>query len=107
MTLARVTFTVTARRDLAQIGDQIAEAAGNRVAHRWIERIERRSKDLGGAPEMGARDAQFDLGLRRIILAPYVIFYAVLASDEISILRTLHGRRDLPAIMASPSEKED
>jgi toxin ParE1/3/4 len=62
----------------------------------------RRGQALGHFPEMGRLRPEIAPNLRSTLVWPYVIFYRV-ESDNVQIIRILHGRRDLRRIM----KKED
>ncbi len=89
----KVRVTVPARDDLDEIWDYIAR--GNPVAAtRTVYRIRDRFEMLGRQPLLGEVCEELQPGLRSFPVRPYVIYYSVL-DDEISIVRILHGARDV------------
>ena len=105
MTRRSVRFSSTANRDLVAIIAVIRENAGARVAARWRRAFEERSKMLADQPFLGAADEDLGPGLRRLVVAPYLIVYELPTSDEVSILRIVHGARDLPSLFEGPSSE--
>jgi toxin ParE1/3/4 len=104
VTQAAVIFTTTARRDLALIVDTIAENSGRRTAARWRGMLESRARALADHPFLGAVDDVLGSGRRRLVLAPYLIVYRVRDDREVTVLRILHGARDLPSLFEGLSD---
>ena len=92
--MARLLFAPAAARDLAKISDDIATAAGERVALSFVGRLRRSLESLPEFPRMGRRRPSFGPGVRSWALTPYVVFYRQLGSD-VEIIRVVHGRRRL------------
>ena len=68
------------------------------VATRLIDAIASRFLSLARFPYLGrARDEDFGAGMRTAFVGEYVILYSVDGQD-VSILRVVHGRRDLEAL---------
>jgi toxin ParE1/3/4 len=98
VTRAAVSFTATARRDLALIVDTIAENSGRRTAARWRAMLESRAWALADHPFLGAIDDTLGSGRRRLVISPYLIVYRVRDDRDVTVLRILHGARDLPSL---------
>ena len=98
--LASVTWTSLAREDLLDIYVTIA-IDNEQAAERIYRDIEVKVLGLADHPHMGSACPEFGEDLRRLVATPYVIFYETNFSAEgnavsnVSILRVLHGRRDL------------
>jgi plasmid stabilization system protein ParE len=103
VTRRSVRFGSTANRDLASIISVIRENAGARVAARWRRAFEERSNALAEQPFLGAVDPDLGQGRRRLVVAPYLIVYELPTAGEVSILRIVHGARDLPTLFEGPS----
>jgi toxin ParE1/3/4 len=97
---ARITWTGLAREDLLDIYVTIAldnEPAADRV----YRDIEEKVLSLADHPRMGPLCPELGKGVRRLVEAPYVIFYEIETGSkgetdsEVRILRVLHGHRDL------------
>jgi toxin ParE1/3/4 len=90
-----------ARADLDAIWLHVAEASGNvEIADRLIDSLTERFLLLASHPMAGrSRDHDLRVGLRSFPVESYVIFYRV-DQTHVTILRVLHGSRDLPAVIA-------
>ena len=96
-------------RAAQDIDDAIAyyqREAGDAVAGRFIDALERTLNRISRTPHAGALRIAYDLdipGLRHLGLArfPFAVFYRE-AADEIDVWRGLYVRRDLPRIVDDP-----
>ena len=89
----KVRVTAPARDDLDGIWDYIAH--DNPVAAtRMVYRIRDRFEMLGRQPLLGEACEDLQPGLRSFPVRPCVIYHSVL-NDEVSIVRVLHGARDV------------
>lgn len=90
-----------AELDLLDIAEHIAEDAGPRAAHRFIDELDEKLTLYATQPEAGrarpelSEDLQSDL--RSFPFGRYVIFYRPM-EDGIAVVRVLHGSRDIPAL---------
>jgi toxin ParE1/3/4 len=89
----------SAERDLDGIWLHTAKESGSvEIANRLIDSITDRFFLIATFPHMGRRrDADFGFGLRSYTTGEFVIVYATEA-EEVSILRVVHGRRDLQSL---------
>ena len=91
--MKRLTFSPAARADLLEIGLYIAEDSPERAVSFIIE-LEGKAKRAAERPaSFPARDDVAE-GLRAIAHGRYLLFFRDL-SDEVRIVRVLHGARDL------------
>jgi plasmid stabilization system protein ParE len=90
-----------AERDMLEIGERIAAAAGEAVALKWILAFERSILNLCDNPHIGAESDFLGKGRRRLVLRPYLIVYRVEAPYTVRIIRVVDGRQDLPAVFAN------
>ncbi|MGD0796862.1 MAG: type II toxin-antitoxin system RelE/ParE family toxin [Acidobacteriaceae bacterium] len=88
-----------AEADLDDIWLYVAkESGGIETASRLIDTIASRFLLLAGFPYAGrARDHDLGTGMRSFPVGEYVIVYSV-EGPSVSILRVVHGRRDLEAL---------
>ena len=94
--LLTLRITPAAENDLAEIWAYIAEDAPE-AATTFIEQITDRFEPLLAIPGMGAARDQLSPGLRAIPYKAYVIYYV--ADDQaVTIVRVVHGARDVRAI---------
>jgi toxin ParE1/3/4 len=88
-----------AEADLDDIWLYVANESGSfDLATRLIDSITDQFLLLSRHPYLGrARDNDFGVGSRSLAVGEYVIVYCV-ENDSISILRVVHGRRDLESL---------
>ena len=91
--MAQVRRTKTARRDLLQIWQYIAQD-NSAAADQLLARIEERSRQLASHPRAGTPRDDLAPGLRSYAVGRYLVFYNTIA-DGIEIVRVLHGARDI------------
>ncbi len=94
--MARILLSALARQDLRDILADIAERAGSTVAHRYGEDFKRIYRSIAQFPAGGAPRRSLGSDVRVKIVYPYVVFYEDVA-DTVTILRVLHGHRDITA----------
>ena len=90
--MARLRVAPAAARDLQKISDEIATAAGKRVALAFMERLRQSLEGLVQFPGMGRQRPAFGSGVRSWVVYPYVAFYRQ-AGLDVEIIRVVHGRR--------------
>ena len=85
-----------AERDLDEIWDYLAERSIGLADH-FLERVDTITLLLSDQPGMGHHCDHLIPGLRamRVLRSPYVIYYRP-ESDGITLVRILHGARDIP-----------
>jgi plasmid stabilization system protein ParE len=94
--MLRVTFSPEAGLDLIEITDYLSDIASPRIARNYETRIRSAIDGLRDVPESGPPRREFGAHIRMLIVRPYLIFYEVeLARRDVSILRILHGARDI------------
>ena len=100
-------------RAAQDIDDAIAyyrREAGDAVAGRFIDALERTLNRIRRTPHAGALRFAYDLdipGLRHRGLArfPFAVF-SIEAADEIDAWRVLHLRRDIPGAVTDPHQAD-
>ncbi len=96
----RIVYSETARADILAIGDKIREAAGELVAERFVARIVATVESLEFMPTRHKIRSELSADLRVAGFRKYLIFYRV-SGDAVSIVRVLHGARDITAKLLS------
>ena len=87
-----VHWTKTAIDHLAAIYDYIALDA-EEYAKRMVDRLTRRSEQMGNSPYSGRMVPEFeDKRIREVIEGPYRIIYYV-KPEQIDVLAVIHGAR--------------
>lgn len=90
--------TSLANDDLVAIALHIAQANPS-AANTWLDTIEQKCQLLATMPEMGRLRPELAATIRSWAVGEYVIFYQP-APDGITVVRVLHGSRDLPPLFA-------
>ena len=67
--------------------------------------LEARAQALADHPFLGSLDDTLGPGRRRLVISPYLIVYRVRDDREVTVLRILHGARDLPSLFDGPSSE--
>ena len=95
----RLNLSPQAETDLDSIWYYVAsESASAEIADRLIDSLTSRFLLIARHPYIGrSREHEFGPGTRSLAAAEYVIVYTV-AKSSVSILRIVHGRRDLESI---------
>jgi toxin ParE1/3/4 len=102
MTAKPVVPRAVAQRDIDEAIDYyLQEAAGDRVALRFIDAAEAALRAIGQSPADGSPRYAHELNLpglrsRQLRRCPYLVLY-VESQDHIDVWRVLHAKRDIPA----------
>ena len=90
-----VHWTETAQSHLQSIHDYIAKDS-TRNAQRFVDRITRKSQEIGTLPEAGSIVPEFGSpDVREVFEKSYRIVYRIL-KDRIDVLAVIHGARKFP-----------
>jgi toxin ParE1/3/4 len=95
--MADIVFRQAALRDLKQIGEYIARE-DVAAAERFRNKIVRRINILRQFPESARPRPEFGRDIRTIPIGRYIVFLRIEA-PKVTVLRILHGARDLPRVM--------
>lgn len=97
--MRRLFLSPSARRDLAEIAEYIAGAAGPTIATEVIVRIRERCVLLAETPgEIGVDRPEIREGVRSMPVPPHILFFRY-RGDEVEIARVLHQRRDVESAL--------
>ncbi|WP_365305819.1 type II toxin-antitoxin system RelE/ParE family toxin [uncultured Thiodictyon sp.] len=67
-----------------------------RLTLRTVDRITRRSQQIGSFPLSGRRVPEYDLDqIREVFFGPYRIIYHI-KPDQIDVIAVIHGAMDVP-----------
>lgn len=91
--MSDVEFSPLASRSLQAIRRHLARNAGPRTALEWVRRIRGAASDLSALPDRGGFDE--DVGMHRLVVRPYLIFYVVEPNGHVLAVDVVDGRRDL------------
>jgi len=91
----QIKLSDSAFSDLGNIENYIAEDSPT-VAQKFIQRIFERIEQLYDYPESGKVVDEFrNTKIRELVLKRYRIIYEIMSSNELIILRVIHGSRIL------------
>jgi len=92
--MARVIVTERAKRDLRRILSDLDERAGYGVAARYAADFKTAYRRLVSFPASGPTRPALGPKTRIAIVLPYIVIYEH-ADDNVTVLRVLHGRRNI------------
>ena len=84
-----------ADNDLLQISSYLSERSVQ-ATQSVLDNINQCFVSLTSFPRRGSPRPDLGLDVRSVIASPYVVFYAA-RQDHVTILRVLHGSRDIEA----------
>ncbi len=94
--MARVVLSGPADVDVAHILADLGGRAGAGVAGRYEAAFDNVFRRLERFPSIGAPRTKLGLTTRLCVVTPYLVIYDhAPSSDLVTILRILHGRRDM------------
>ena len=97
--MADLLFTPEAEADLDNIWLYIAkESQSIERAELTLDRFSVVFSRLARNPYMGRQRDDIRPGYRSFPIGSYIVFYRLIGTDEILVLRVVHGRRDLAQI---------
>lgn len=98
----KVIVSRAAQKDLAAIGDYVAQA-NQRRAEPFIMELVAAARAIGDTPFAWPVLSRYEaVGLRRKLHGRYLILY-VIQAERVEIVRVVHGARDLGRIGIDPS----
>lgn len=104
--MTRLDVTRRAVRDIDEIFDYLAGVAGGRTAERHYFRIQRTIERLVDWPESAQRRTALGQNVRLAVVAPFVVIYRYEPEkDLLTVLRVLHGRRNVTNRMIHPPDR--
>jgi toxin ParE1/3/4 len=90
--LARLFFAPGAIDDARAILNTLTEKAGYPVAEAYFDRFKSTFDRLAMFPMSGGRRPKLGASVRIAVVRPYIVIYRTI-SDDVEIMRVLHGRR--------------
>ena len=98
--MAKVIVSWLAQFDEVHIARDLAKKAGVRVAAKYTSRFDALYTRLSNFPEIGAPSPALGERIRSSVVSPFMVPYQYdAATDTVTILRIVHGRRKLTAAM--------
>ena len=95
----RLVFTSLAEQDLEAIGDYIATDSPKRAVS-FVRELRKQCQRIAQNPSGYRLRSELADRLRSCAYGHYVIFFEA-SSEEVAIVRILHGARDLPAVLSN------
>ena len=92
--MTRIAVTAPADADVAAILDHLDAYAGPAVASRYAEAFDAAYDRLAAFPRIGPTRPSLGPHARIWVVPPYVMAYDY-ADDTVTILRVLHGKRNI------------
>jgi len=100
--MARVVVTSSADADVYAIQADLAKAAGIDIAAKYTALFEKLYDRLAKHPDSGAPRPGLGKDIRIGIVLPYIVIYRHhKADDVVTVLRVVHGRRNITAKLIS------
>jgi toxin ParE1/3/4 len=99
----RIVWAPAAKSDLREIWHYFVSVASRDVADRLLRDIHQASERVQQRPLAWRARDEIMPGLRSILVHPYAIFYRV-RNDAIEIVRVLHQRRNITALLSKPED---
>jgi toxin ParE1/3/4 len=94
--MARIVFTNTASNDQANLLEYLGEKAGLRTAVKFQSRFRALFDRLTDHPASGPRRPALGADVRIGVITPYIVIYRYdEANDTVTVMRVVHGRRDI------------
>jgi plasmid stabilization system protein ParE len=94
--MTRLVVTADAAADTSEILNHLEKVGGPRVAERYGRRLRLAIERAVYAPRSGAPRPVFGPYARMIVVYPYVLIYDYTRNDDtLTLLRILHGRRNI------------
>jgi toxin ParE1/3/4 len=92
--MARVVITGTADADVTGIITYLVRNAGHQVAQRYLGAFDAVYDRLADVPASGSPRPALGRNARIALVHPFVVIYDYV-DDTVTVLRVLHGRRDI------------
>jgi len=92
--MAQVVVTGPADADVAAIVAYLAARAGRQVAARYFAAFDAVYARLADFPDLGPSRPALGMNARVVLVHPFVVIYDH-ADDTVTVLRVLHGRRNI------------
>jgi plasmid stabilization system protein ParE len=100
--MARVIVTSSADADVHAIQSDLAKAAGIRIAAKYTALFGKLYDRLAEHPDSGAPRPSLGKDIRIGIVVPYIVIYRHHEADDIvTVLRVVHGRRNITSKLIS------
>lgn len=96
-------LTKKAQDDLKAIGRYTQETWGREQRNRYLTMLDDKFHDLAAYPMKGRDCSDIRAGYRKYEAGKHIIFYRLLESSGVEIVRVLHERMDMQAHLSGPT----
>lgn len=102
---AEARFFPRARQDLIDQAAYLAEHASETVAERFLDAVEKTATSLAAMPRKGRiwnslrEESERELRVWKVDGFPKILIFYRPETSSISVVRVLHGSRDLPPLL--------
>jgi len=104
--MTRLVVTTDAEIDTSDILDYLEREASPRIAEEFGRRFRHAIERFVALPEAGSPRPALGQDVRIAIVFPYILIYEYLsAGDTVTLLRILHGRRNITDELLNPARK--
>ncbi len=97
-----IIWSPEAENDLLDIWNYVARESSPSLADAQVKAVHHACVTLAQWPHSGRARDDLRVGVRSIVVKPYVAFYRV-NEATVEVVRVLHGSRDIDAIFGDPS----
>lgn len=101
----KLVITPEAFEDLREIEQYIGND-NPKAAVKFVDRLTERFSEFVRFPEIGRKRDAIKSGYRSVTEGDYVIFYRVVSEDALSVMRVIHGKRDISQLDFPESETD-
>jgi plasmid stabilization system protein ParE len=88
--MPRLVISVAARDDVRDIVQYLEDHAGPRTALRYAVDFDAALNRIAEMPGTGSPRQYLGVGVRMVMVAPYLMFYEIVSSGDVHVLRVLH-----------------
>lgn len=104
--MTRIRISSNAANDVDEIFAFLMAVSGTRTAERYRNQFRRKIADLQHWPELAPLRPALGPETRVVVVKPYLLIYDYSRPDDlVSILRIVHGRRNVTDQLIHPSDR--
>lgn len=103
--MTRVIVASTAEGDIGEILAYLDREAGRRTAAAYAERFVQAIERMADFPGHGTPRPALGADARVALVYPYLLIYDFAADDTATLLRVLHGKRDITERLITRPDK--
>jgi toxin ParE1/3/4 len=97
--MAKYFLTNKAVEDLSAIWEYTCDTWSERQADKYYEMLTSSFQEILEQPELGKQYPEIDTSVMGLQVGKHIVFYRIVPSNDIEVLRILHQRMDLKSRM--------